>query len=314
MLRNKEKDLLKTVAKLYYKQNLTQSEIAKICNVSRPKVSRLLAQARDLGIVKIFIADEIDTMDEIEKLLQEKYALKTVKIVNALEDDAPASANIMASEAALFIAGLLKPNDIIGFSWGYTIYAIAKAFPQLFLENVQIVQLEGNVDNAAKASRANEIIDLVSRKIKAEKAYVFPCPAMVDSKFIKEAMLKDRKIAQVMQKVTECNVAIVNLAVIGEDDCLYKAEYISAEQIELLKEHNAVGRIGCHYLNIEGKICCFDIDERTLGVGVEELKSKETVIACVNTVRKLPVLRAALKGNYINTLIIDYRTAVDLLN
>ena len=45
-------ELMKNIADLYYNSNLTQSEIAHRYNISRPKVSRLLADARENGIVK----------------------------------------------------------------------------------------------------------------------------------------------------------------------------------------------------------------------------------------------------------------------
>lgn len=43
------------VARLYYEQNMTQSEIAKELGISRPLVSILLTEARACGIVTITI-------------------------------------------------------------------------------------------------------------------------------------------------------------------------------------------------------------------------------------------------------------------
>ena len=42
-------------SKLYYKDNLTQQQIAQQLNVSRMKVSRLIQQAKDEGVVRITI-------------------------------------------------------------------------------------------------------------------------------------------------------------------------------------------------------------------------------------------------------------------
>lgn len=46
-------DKIVLVANLYYKNKLSQQEIAKKLNISRPWVSKLLSRAEDLGIVKI---------------------------------------------------------------------------------------------------------------------------------------------------------------------------------------------------------------------------------------------------------------------
>jgi len=43
---------LEKVARLYYEEGLTQDEIARDLKVSRPLISRLIREARDLGIGK----------------------------------------------------------------------------------------------------------------------------------------------------------------------------------------------------------------------------------------------------------------------
>ena len=44
-------DKIVLVATLYYKNKLSQQEIAKKLSISRPWVSKLLSRAEDLGIV-----------------------------------------------------------------------------------------------------------------------------------------------------------------------------------------------------------------------------------------------------------------------
>ena len=54
---NDSAEILKLVeiSRLYYERDLTQAEIAKRMNISRPAVSKLLQEARLRGIVKIDI-------------------------------------------------------------------------------------------------------------------------------------------------------------------------------------------------------------------------------------------------------------------
>ncbi|MGL5777027.1 sigma factor-like helix-turn-helix DNA-binding protein, partial [Cetobacterium sp.] len=54
---NEKIQRLISIAKLYYLENMTQSEIAKIVGVSRPLISKFLTEARELGLVKIEIND-----------------------------------------------------------------------------------------------------------------------------------------------------------------------------------------------------------------------------------------------------------------
>ena len=63
-------------ANLYYKNHFSQQEIAKRLNVSRPWVSKLLAKALELGIVKITIDSPLSGDSDLEETLQQKYNLQ----------------------------------------------------------------------------------------------------------------------------------------------------------------------------------------------------------------------------------------------
>ncbi|WP_143316795.1 helix-turn-helix domain-containing protein, partial [Clostridium sp. HBUAS56017] len=52
---NEKLFLLSEVASLYYNHNMTQSEIANRIFTSRSKISRLLKEAKDKGVVQIKI-------------------------------------------------------------------------------------------------------------------------------------------------------------------------------------------------------------------------------------------------------------------
>ena len=55
ILPNEEIRLLSKVSKLYYEEGLNQDEIVLKLQLSRSKISRLLKQAREEGIVKITV-------------------------------------------------------------------------------------------------------------------------------------------------------------------------------------------------------------------------------------------------------------------
>ena len=58
---DEDTEQLMTAAVMYYEQSASQQEIARRLGVSRPTVSRLLARAREIGIVRIeIVAPQID--------------------------------------------------------------------------------------------------------------------------------------------------------------------------------------------------------------------------------------------------------------
>ncbi len=70
------------VAQLYYESELTQDEISKKLRLSRPKVSRLLQEARDAGFVKITVAPFPGSHTRLERSLEEKYGLLDVLAID----------------------------------------------------------------------------------------------------------------------------------------------------------------------------------------------------------------------------------------
>ena len=75
-------DKIVLVANLYYKNNLSQREIANRLNISRPWVSKLLSRAEDLGIVKIKIDSPISGIPDLEEKLKDRYSLSYAVVID----------------------------------------------------------------------------------------------------------------------------------------------------------------------------------------------------------------------------------------
>src|SRR5215218_4452208 len=76
---------LRLVARLYYLDVLGQSEVAKFANVSQAKVSRLLALAKERGIVRITVAEYEPRRRELEQQIKTRLGLTSVAVIKAAE-------------------------------------------------------------------------------------------------------------------------------------------------------------------------------------------------------------------------------------
>ncbi|MEM3565124.1 MAG: sugar-binding domain-containing protein, partial [Candidatus Jordarchaeaceae archaeon] len=270
-------DLLVEVSKYYYEEQLTQAQIAKKFGLSRPKISRLLKLARETGLVKVIISNPFEDLHSLEKKLTSLFALKDVKVVFVPEANDTLSKQITARESVSFIWRLFEPGDRIGVGWGVTIYEVVKNLPSSRLEGATIVQLSGGVDNAKTKNYANEIVQTLAQKLEAE-AFTLPCPAMVDSKAIAEALMSDAKIKRVLELGRNCNKMVISIGVPGEDSCLTQAGYIKPEDLQRLQKEDAVGIMCNRFYNSKGEICDIDLDQRTLGIRLEDIKDADCVI------------------------------------
>lgn len=309
MLSSAERKQLLNIARLYYEDNLTQAEIARYIGVSRPTISRMLSEAKENGLVKIFIDDVTVNTDDIERSLMESFSLQAVRVISVSPGDEKLILQATARESALFAARFLSPNDCIGMAWGNTLNELAKNLPYLSFPEARVVQLMGNIDSATVHSYAMEIIKTTSTRLGTAYAFMLPCPIMVDHAIISDILLHDAKISQVLQLARSCNKMFINLALPDEYSCLSQAGYLKEDDIKSLQEVHSVGSIGCRFIDASGEMCHPSLDARTVGVSLEDIRQAECVLACVADSRKAAVLHAALIGGYIDVLMVDSITA-----
>lgn len=136
------------VAKLYYKSDYSQQQIANKLNLSRPTVSRLLQYAKDKGFVQINISDPIEDNISLEEKLCKKYNLDVVKIAYSPLNTSSEIKKSISMKAAEYLYEIAKDGDIIGVSWGTTIYKMALNLKHKALKGVQIVQLKGGISHS----------------------------------------------------------------------------------------------------------------------------------------------------------------------
>lgn len=76
-------DTLVRAARLYYEDGLSQGEVARRLGLSGATVSRVLAQAREQGIVEVLIHDPrspVQRVHEIEQQLIERFGLADARV------------------------------------------------------------------------------------------------------------------------------------------------------------------------------------------------------------------------------------------
>lgn len=114
---DKRIERLTQVARMYYEQNMNQSEIAKAIGVSRPLVSVLLAEARECGIVTITINSVESARELLARRLEARFGLRLAEVVEDAKS-AEDTNNLVAARAyELCFSGDARPGSV-GLGWG----------------------------------------------------------------------------------------------------------------------------------------------------------------------------------------------------
>ncbi|WP_409290264.1 sugar-binding transcriptional regulator [Peribacillus sp. SCS-37] len=299
-------------AKLYYLLDYNQSEIAKKLGVSRPTVSRLLQSAKEKGIVQIRIVDSMLDCEKMESALEQKFNLKKAVVTSVPQYENHVIKNYLGEAAAGFLGEIVKDGDVIGVTWGTTLYHIGLELKQKFVRDVKVVQLKGGVSHSETSTYASEVLYLFGKAYNTPPMHL-PLPAIVDHVVVKRAMEADRHIKKILDLGRSANIAVFTTGPIKPDSLLFRLDYFSEDDLKMIYEH-AAGDICSRFYNKDGEVCNESLDERTLGIELQELKRKEYSILVAGGEHKINGIYGALRGGYANVLITDQMTAQFLLD
>lgn len=108
--------LLSTVANLYYNSEMTQDQIANRIYTSRSKISRMLKEARELGIVEIQIHEPWDRKMVLEQRIQEHFPLKQIRVISVRENNLSMVLQKLGETAAYYLDTVVDRDTVLGIS------------------------------------------------------------------------------------------------------------------------------------------------------------------------------------------------------
>jgi DNA-binding transcriptional regulator LsrR (DeoR family) len=307
--------LLSKVSKLYYEEDLNQDAIMEKLQLSRAKVSRLLKEARDRGIVKISVSPPPEIHPDLEVKLENRYGLKEVIVV---EVSNPGSKDVVARElgvaASNYVQRVLKDGDVLGISWGTTLNYMVSTMQSESMPNVQVVQVIGGLGPAESEAHATDICRRLARTLGC-KLSLLPAPGIVKSVEIKNAFLMDGYVQKAMSTFANLTIAVLGIGAPTPNSVMMRdGEIITNEELGELLKRGVIGDIALRFFDAEGVPVKSDVDERVIGVSLEELSRVHRVVGVAGGAEKEPVIRAALSGKLVNVLITDHQTARRLLD
>lgn len=310
MVKSKDRQSI-DVAKLYYQSEYSQQEIAEFLNISRPTVSKLLTYAKENGYVTIQIHDPDDVSDDLSVALKNKYDLNNVIIANSPLNNNEEIKKHIGQAAAKYLYSIIKDGDIIGISWGTTMYSVATQLKDKKLKDVQIVQLKGGLSHTNINTYASEVNELFTNAFHAQGRSL-PLPVIFDKPELKRITEKDSHINEIIELGKKANIAIFSVGTVKDDAILFRLGYINEEDKKRIQKC-AVGDVCSRFFDKNGNICDEIINSRTVGVELEELKKKKQNILVAGGERKIEALHVALSSKIASTLVTDQFTAEALL-
>ncbi len=294
-------------AELYYEENKTQDEVGAILHVTRWKVGRLLAQAREEGIVRIEIVHPRARKLGLERDLIARFGLADAVVVPAPDVEADLQSAVGIA-AANHLVSMRPVPRILGISWGRTMHQIARALPEGWAIGVNVVQINGGVSLSRRNDTAAATAMAIAEKASGH-ATLLPSPAIFERRETKQAMEQDRIVGGCLREAAKATAYLYSAGPADPSSIHVESGYITSDQIHTLVGQGAVGDVIGRYIDKDGRIADYELDSRTLGLGLEQLRSADNAIFVVAGSAKHDVARAIVRNGLCTTIITDERTA-----
>lgn len=301
-------------AELYYESDKTQGEIATLLRITRWKVGRLIAQAREQGIVRIEIVHPKARRLPLERQLKEVFGLHDAVVVPGLgQSESDELRQRVAIAAAEYLASLRPVPRTLGISWGRTMHDVATAAKSGWASDVKVVQINGGVSLNRRASSAANTAVLLAQK-GGGSATMLPSPAILERVETKRAIEADRTVAGVLDLARTASAYLFSAGKVDSSSVLVDSGYISSSELSELRRKGAVGDVLGRFVDANGYPVDPDLDARTVGIRLEELRSAKSAIAVIAGEQKHDICRTVVTSGLCSVLVTDELTAEHLLD
>lgn len=301
-----EEQLATRAAWLYFVAGLTQAQIGKKLGLSRIRVNRLLAHARDQGLVQITITGRLAACVALEERLKGQYGLTDATVVPTPPDQALIP-QVIATAAGAALAERLKDGMSVGVGWGRTLRLSLQSVPRRPLKRLSVVSLLGGLTRGAAMNpheTASHLADLVDAQ-----CYYVAAPALTDTESTRDLLMAQPMLREVFDRGGKVDLAFLSVGELTYTSTMARVGLVSRDDVSSLVEAGAVGDISAHWIDRNGELIDHPLNRRVVALSPDRLRGIPCVVIASGGKAKVAALRGVLKGGMCDVIITDEQTA-----
>jgi DNA-binding transcriptional regulator LsrR (DeoR family) len=300
--------LTATVARRYYIEGATKSEIAAELGLSRFKVARLLDDARASGIVRI----ELDSSGRIDLdlsvRLREAFGLTHSVVVDGPEDDDALLRAALGRAAGELVTEIVEPGDVLGLAWARSLMPMRTAIGAI--ARCDVVQLTGALALPHDESPVELVQDVARRS--AGQVYVYYAPMILPDASTAKVLRTQPEVARAFARFGDVTKAVVGVGA-WREGLSTVADALKEEERRQIYELGVRSELSGVQLDADGTPVMTKLTERLIGIDAEHLHAIPEVIGIVYGVPKADAVHAALRGRFVTSLVTHPAMATALL-
>ncbi len=303
--------LLTTMARLYYEEDLTQTEIARRLKVSKATVSRALKEAHRRKLVEVVIRYPISTESALAQALAERFHLKEAHVLSGSHRDYKSLVQAVGQLAARVVEAHLRDGTTLVVSLGQAVAATVDSLRIVEPRHVRVISAHGQSDTdlIEGSSIMRTLAGLFGDDVR-----IIPSPLILKDHEVCRVFKQEHAVREALDLAEHADLALVGIgAPIPEVSALLLNKYIRREDLQQLVDAGAVGDVCAVQYDAQGRILENGLNNRIVAIDIRCLRACPEVIGVSAGMPKAKAILGALRGRYINILVTDASVARYLL-
>lgn len=297
-----------TVARRFYLEGVSKSDIATELGVSRFKVARMLDWARASGLVRIELETPGSINLDLSVQLRAAHGLRHCVVVEAPEDDDALLRGALSQAAAELLSEITEPGDVLGLAWARSLMGMRNSITRLAA--CDVVQLTGALSLPNDDSSVELVRDL-ARKANGQ-GFFYYAPMVLPDAATARVLRTQSDIARAIERYPDVTKAVIGVGAWQQGLSTVVGALTEAERREI---YDLGVRAELSGVQIDADGCPVEtpLTDRLIGISAEQLHAVPDVIAVAYGTAKIDAVHAGIRGGFINSVVTHTAMASGLL-
>lgn len=286
--------VIHTAAKLHYIENLPQIEVARRMDMSTATVSRLLARAREQGIVR-FEVPPLEGLTGNDDTLAQALGLKQVRAIDMAHQP-----GLALAVGDLILEADLPKDPVFAIGWGRAVQGVVThGLPAM--ANVTVVPATGGMNQSQAHFQINEFARTAAEQMGGTAHQLYaparPSPALY------EQLLRTPEIAEVTRLWDRVDITVTGIGNFPDTSAEHALGF-SAQQKPRIR-----GDVVRQYYDAAGAAIEWPGQDCQMGMQRDQLGRVPLAIGVCIGEDKVDAIIGAARSGMINTLVTNSHTA-----
>lgn len=301
-----DRRLLGRVARLYYEEALTHADIAALLGVSRVKITRLLAEARQEGVVEIVVHSDEPAFADLEQQLARRFGLLGAWISPPSPDQ-----SLLGRAGARAIKTLLPLAHSVTLGQGTSVRDAVRSLSDVDLPQIEVYPFGGGRTGRASGEDSSDVASALARAI-GGSVYGLHAPLISPDPASAELFTQASDLQLALHGAASSDLAIFGVGGLAHSE-RYLKKWIDHATFTELRSRGAIGDISGRFFNAQGQGIDSKLDQSVIGLSIAQLRTIPTRLVLAGGMDKVEVLAVAIGTGIANALATDSSVAEALL-